>query len=70
MVLMHGRTLCKTGLLALGPHVFIRYKTTLGLVAEVEDKNWYSAKSIMYPPPTLLVYAQAGTDQQVVSQHH
>ena len=39
MVVMHGRIPGKTGMLAVGPFMFIRYTNNLGLVAKVENKT-------------------------------
>ena len=39
MVIMYGRTACKTGMLAVDSYRFIRYTNNSSLVAEVENKN-------------------------------
>ena len=36
---MHGRTLHKTSMLAVGSYRFIRYTSNTGLVAKVEDET-------------------------------
>ena len=39
MVIIHGRMLDKTGMVAVGPYRFIRYINNSGLVAEVAEKT-------------------------------